>query len=93
MHLSDDVPVIDPHTLKDLETHAKRVADNLQQMMAVLKTNLHKVGERSVRKIKRVESCVICTENQTQGVEFKVSCNNQGWRRKIVIKMFLEEHS
>lgn len=43
MHLSDDVPPIDPHTLKDLETHAKRVADNLQQMMVVLRTNLHKV--------------------------------------------------
>jgi hypothetical protein len=39
----DDIPPIDPHAVKDIETHAKRVADNLDLMMGNLKNNLHKV--------------------------------------------------
>ncbi|XP_064633024.1 uncharacterized protein LOC135491225 [Lineus longissimus] len=40
----DDIPPIDPHAVKDIETHAKRVADNLDLMMGNLKNNLHKMS-------------------------------------------------
>ena len=41
----DDIPPIDPHAVKDLETHSKRVADNLDLLMGNLRTNLHKVNQ------------------------------------------------
>ncbi|XP_074644744.1 uncharacterized protein LOC141901424 [Tubulanus polymorphus] len=40
----DEIPPIDPHALKDIETHAKRVADNLDLMMGNLKATLHKMS-------------------------------------------------
>jgi len=39
----EDIPPIDPRVVYDLEQHARRVADNLDNMMRSLTTKLHKV--------------------------------------------------
>jgi len=39
----EDIPPIDPRIVYDLELHARRVADNLDNMMQTLTNKLYKV--------------------------------------------------
>ena len=39
----EDIPPIDPRVVYDLEQHARRVSDNLDNMMRSLTTKLYKV--------------------------------------------------
>jgi len=39
----EDIPPIDPRVVYDLELHARRVADNLDNMMQILTNKLYKV--------------------------------------------------
>lgn len=44
----DDIPLIDPQAVHDLEMHALKVADNLDLLMGNLKSNLHKMSAITV---------------------------------------------